>query len=105
MRGRTGGQPEEEAIRSGVDARAVRQDGGHVDHHIQRVAELVKVGQQPDGRVGDDDADLGEAAEEAVWRMRASARPSATRPRWPGAMKRVNLLRSSERQALQPPST
>ncbi len=75
----------------------MRQDGRHVDDHVQRVAELVKVREQPDGRVGDDDAHLGEAAKEAVWRARARA-PQPHVCAGLATQQRMSL-RSSEEQA------
>ena len=63
---RTGGQPDKEAIRGGVNARAMRQDGWHVHHHVQRIGQVVELRQQPGRRVGNHDAHLGEAAKVAV---------------------------------------
>lgn len=63
---RTGGQPEEEAVGSWVDARPVGQDGGQIQRVLQRICQVLKLRQQPRRRVGDDNAYLGERAEVAV---------------------------------------
>ena len=57
----TGGQPEEEAVGGGVDARAVGQDGGQVQGVLQGLRQVLELGQQPGARVGDDDAHHREA--------------------------------------------
>ncbi len=65
-KGRTGGQPEEEAIGGGVDARAVREDGGKIQRVLQHVGQVLELGQQPGRRVGDHDAYFGETPKVAV---------------------------------------
>lgn len=71
--GRTGGQPDEEAVAGGLHGRAVPHDRRQVQRRGQRVRLVLQLRQQPRGRRRHHDADLGEAAEVTV----CAARPPA----------------------------